>query len=250
MTLPDHYKILGLASSANQAEVKQAYRQLAKQFHPDRQVGQADVDSSAERMIRINAAYEVLGDPDRRHQYDRLRYYGATEADSPTYEAYAQARRSAQSRNDQTQSAQHKAKRRTSGRATEGAIADWMKQIYNPVDRQIKQILRPLNAQINALAADPFDDALMDVFMAYLEECRTMQEKADARFKSVPNPAGAAGPASKLYYAINHISDGLDELELFTTCYEESYLHSGKELFRRAKQFRKEAEDSLKQMVG
>lgn len=250
MPQPDHYKILGLTSSASQAEIKQVYRALAKQFHPDRQVGQADTQSSAERMIHINAAYEVLGDTERRRHYDRLRYYGATEPDSPTYNAYAQAERSAQSRSDRTQAAQQKVRRRTSGRATEGAVADWMKQIYNPIDRQINQILRPLNAQINELSADPFDDSLMDVFMAYLEECRAIQEKADSLFKSRPNPAGAAGPASKLYYAINHISDGLDELELFTSCYEESYLHSGKELFRRAKQFRKEAQDALKQMVS
>jgi molecular chaperone DnaJ len=128
------------------------------------------------------------------------------------------------------------------------ALEDWMRSIYNPVSRYINGIVKPLNSQISDLAADPFDDQLMDVFVAYLEDCRKSQEKADAKFKSMANPPIAAGPASKLYYAINHLGDGIEELERFTTSYEESYLHSGKELFRRAKQFRKEAQDSLKRM--
>ncbi len=264
MPTPDHYEILGLTSSASQGEIKQAYRKLAKQFHPDSQVGsvintspekqgkpvKSMPQATSEQIIRINAAYEVLGDEDSRRQYDRLRYYGATDIDSKAYNAYEQAKQAAQARTEKSREARNQAKKRSSGRATEVAIGDWMKKIYNPVTRHINNITRPLNRQINDLAADPFDDELMDTFVAYLEECRSIQEKADLLFKSMPNPASAAGPASKIYYAINHISDGLDELELFTTCYEESYIHSGKELFRRAKQFRKEAQESLKQMVG
>lgn len=264
MPEPDHYQILGVTSSASQGEIKQAYRKLAKQFHPDSQVGSSveatssqgmsqsttAPQKSSEQIIRINAAYEVLGDEASRRQYDRLRYYGATDVDSKAYNAYEQAKQAAQARTAQSREARKQANKRAGGRATEVAIGDWMKKIYNPVTRHINKIIRPLNSQINDLAADPFDDDLMDTFVAYLEDCRSIQEKADSLFKSMPNPASAAGPASKLYYAINHISDGLDELELFTTCYEESYIHSGKELFRRAKQFRKEAQESLKQMVG
>lgn len=252
----DHYKTLGVSSSASPAEIKQAYRLLAKQFHPDTQAArESDLDCeggtaeavNAERIVSINAAYEVLGDADNRRQYDRLRYYGVNDVSARVYE---QAQATARTRTAKTQAAQRTAKQRQNGRSREASVADWMKKIYNPVTRQLNQILRPLNGQIRDLSADPFDDELMDKFVAYLEDCRTTQEKANSLFQSMPNPSAAAGPASKLYYAINHVSDGLDELELFTSCYDENYIHSGKELFRRAKQFRKEAQESLQQVVG
>ncbi len=249
MSETDPYKILGLSPSASQSDIKQAYRRLAKAFHPDSQTE----DLGSEKIISLNAAYEVLGDVDRRRHYDRHRQWdnshrsGGCDRHPRSSTAYDQAYQSAQARSTQAQAAQAQ-KRRTRGQAIEVDLADWTRQIYNPVSRLLNQILRPLNQQLNDLAADPFDDDLMAVFMAYLEDCRRLQEKANGLFQSMPNPPSAAGPASKLYYAINHLSDGLDELELFTSCYDESYLHSGKELFRRARQFRQEAQESLKRI--
>ncbi|MFH1747384.1 MAG: J domain-containing protein [Planctomycetota bacterium] len=69
MTSKDPYKILGVARGAAQDEIKRTYRQLAKKFHPDRNPG----DKSAEQRFKeVQAAYEVLGDPQRRAQYDRF----------------------------------------------------------------------------------------------------------------------------------------------------------------------------------
>lgn len=55
---PNYYQTLGVDSAATQAEVKQAYRERVKEFHPDRN---PDIQAR-EEMVRINAAYEVLGD--------------------------------------------------------------------------------------------------------------------------------------------------------------------------------------------
>lgn len=249
MTDSDWYKILQVSPTATAAEIKQAYRRLAKQAHPDRQTRNSDHGA----IVRINAAYEVLGDPERRQIYDRQRHWEnrAGRSGAVSYQSYSDyARASGEAQSRAAEAAESHGKKRRSGgsRASEVALEDWMKQIYNPVSRKINEIIRPLNTQINQLAADPFDDELMDAFVAYLETCRLNQEKAQDRFRSMPNPPLAAGPASKLYYAINHLSDGIDELERFTTSYEESYIHSGKEMFRRARQFRKEAQESLKQM--
>lgn len=69
MTGKDPYKILGVSKTASADEIKQAYRRLAKQHHPDRNPG----DRAAEQRFKeVQAAYEVLGDPDRRAQYDRF----------------------------------------------------------------------------------------------------------------------------------------------------------------------------------
>lgn len=65
----DPYKILGVERSAAADEIKRAYRRLAKESHPDRNPG----DKSAEKRFKeIQAAYEVLGDADRRAQFDRF----------------------------------------------------------------------------------------------------------------------------------------------------------------------------------
>ncbi|MBL8878288.1 MAG: DnaJ domain-containing protein [Phycisphaerales bacterium] len=71
----DPYEILGLARSASADEIKRKYRELAKRFHPDRNPN----DKSAERKFKeVQAAYEVLGDADRRAQFDRFGAGGPT----------------------------------------------------------------------------------------------------------------------------------------------------------------------------
>jgi DnaJ-class molecular chaperone len=64
----DPYDVLGVARAASAVEIKRAYRKLAKENHPDRQSG--DVRAK-DRFAEINAAYEVIGDKDKRAQFDR-----------------------------------------------------------------------------------------------------------------------------------------------------------------------------------
>ena len=67
-TMADYYDILGVPRNADEKEIRQAYRRLARQHHPDVNPGD---DAAAERFKSINAAYEVLSNADKRAKYDR-----------------------------------------------------------------------------------------------------------------------------------------------------------------------------------
>jgi len=68
----DPYDVLGLTRSASEAEVKRAYRKLAKSNHPDSHAGDAKAEARAQaKLSEINGAYEILGDKAKRAQFDR-----------------------------------------------------------------------------------------------------------------------------------------------------------------------------------
>lgn len=73
----DYYKVLGVPEAATESEIRKAYRRLAKTHHPDAHSGEDGLPGSDERFKEINAAYDVLSDPDRRKEYDEIRRLGA-----------------------------------------------------------------------------------------------------------------------------------------------------------------------------
>jgi molecular chaperone DnaJ len=66
-TRPDYYKTLGVDKKATPEEIKKAYRKLARAYHPDRN---PDDKQAEERFKEISQAHDVLGDPEKRKQYD------------------------------------------------------------------------------------------------------------------------------------------------------------------------------------
>ena len=65
-TLPNYYEVLGITQSATSNEIKEKFRLLAKEWHPDKRK-----DSSDQKMTEINNAYEVLSNPELREKYDK-----------------------------------------------------------------------------------------------------------------------------------------------------------------------------------
>ena len=113
------------------------------------------------------------------------------------------------------------------------------------IEEKIDPILKSLKQQINQLSADPFDDLLLEDFQDYLQNCREDIKQAQLTFRSLPNPPSLARTAAHLYYCLNQINDGLNELEYFPLSYDESYLHAGLEMFRIAHHLYREAQESV-----
>ena len=69
----DFYKTLGVSADATDAEIKKAYRKLARKYHPDQNPGDAKAE---EKFKEVGQAQQVLADPDTREQYDQVRQMG------------------------------------------------------------------------------------------------------------------------------------------------------------------------------
>jgi DnaJ homolog subfamily C member 3 len=67
----DYYKVLGVSRDASDRDIKKAWRNLSKQYHPDKASAQGIPKEEAEKkMLAVNEAYEVLGDPELKTRYD------------------------------------------------------------------------------------------------------------------------------------------------------------------------------------
>ena len=224
----NHYETLKVSPSASQAEIKQAYRRLVKLFHPDSNQETAD----NEQIIRINAAYEVLGDNQNRSNYDQQLQDDSQKLNSDRLHRTASAQK-------------HYQTRRKTGRDVDEQVEEWLRQVYQPVNRLLCNILYSLEEQMDQLAADPFDDELLDEFQEYLKTCRDDLKQAQITFRSLPNPPSLARTAAHLYYTLDQVADGLEELGYFPLNYDERYLHTGQELFRIATGLHCEAQASV-----
>ena len=76
----DLYQVLGVSRDASAAEIKKAYRQLVRKYHPDANPGNKEAE---EHFKKINQAYEVLSDAQKRAQYDQFGTVGDMPGGSP-----------------------------------------------------------------------------------------------------------------------------------------------------------------------
>ncbi|MGH9228290.1 MAG: molecular chaperone DnaJ [Acidimicrobiales bacterium] len=69
----DYYRVLGVSDTASQKDIRSAYRKLSRQYHPD---ANPDDKAAEERFKEVSAAYDVVGDPEKRKEYDEVRKLG------------------------------------------------------------------------------------------------------------------------------------------------------------------------------
>ncbi len=69
----DYYRVLGVSDTASQKDIRSAFRKLSRQYHPD---ANPDDNAAEERFKEVSAAYDVVGDPEKRKEYDEVRKLG------------------------------------------------------------------------------------------------------------------------------------------------------------------------------
>jgi molecular chaperone DnaJ len=207
----DPYAVLGVTSAATAAEIKSAYRALVKRHHPD-------AGGDDRTILALNAAWEVLGDADRRRRYDRRHQPGAASGVGESVYTVKRAR-----------------DRVGRSAASDAELQQWLQQVQAPIDRLLGQVINPFPAQLRALSADPYDDLLMEAFCTFLEQSQARLDKVECLYRSQPCPAGAQAFALDLYHCLSLVKDALSELERYTLGYVDSYLHDGRELLRQAR---------------
>jgi DnaJ-class molecular chaperone len=87
MEQKDYYQILGVEQNAAPEQIKDAYRKMAFEYHPDRNAGNPE---SADTMKRVNEAYAVLSNPEKRRDYDAMRQQFGSSAHHRFRQAYTE----------------------------------------------------------------------------------------------------------------------------------------------------------------
>lgn len=202
------YKQLGLKENATRNEIKSAYRLLAKKYHPD-------TGGDNEKFLALQLAWETLNDPQKKATYDKSLIENKSYAVSKNKNWSSDLKKNSINKDQD--------------------IKDWIKKIYNPINRLILQVTKPINDEIKNLSADPYDDELMDNFSSYLHESTKKIEKASSLFKSRAVPSSISSIGLDLYHCFSQVQDALDELDRYTQGYVDDYLFDGKQMMKEAK---------------
>ena len=115
-------------------------------------------------------------------------------------------------------------------------VKNWIKNIYNPTNRFISQIIKPLSQEIKELSADPYDEELMDKFCSYITLSQKKIEKVDKLYKSMSVPNSISSLGLDLYHCFSQVKDALSELDKYTQGYVDFYYLMAKKWWKKQKE--------------
>ena len=208
------YEELGLKKNPTRSEIKSSYRSLVKQHHPDK-------GGKKERFLAIQNAWETLNDPIKKEQYDRSLISSSSSFDSLN-----------KNWEEEFNSKKYKST------IKDKEVETWIKEIYNPINRLISQIIKPLNNEIKELSADPYDDQLMEKFCSYISLSQQKIDKVDKIYNKKLVPSSISALGLDMYHCFSQVKDALSEFERYTQGYVDDYLFDGKEMIKEAKRIK------------
>ena len=220
------YEELGLKENASKSEIKSSYRRLVKQHHPD-------AGGEKEKFLAIQHAWETLNDPFKKEQYDKTLF--SLKQSSNFNNAKWEERVNT---------------KKYSSIIKDNEVKNWIQNIYNPANRFISQIVKPLSQEIKNLSADPYDEKLMDNFCNYISLSQKKIEKVDKLYKSISVPNSISSLGLDLYHCFSQVKDALSELDKYTQGYVDDYLFDGKEMMKEAKRIQSKMAYDKKSIIS
>jgi molecular chaperone DnaJ len=213
----NHYQLLAVEPDATASEIKRAYRELAKTYHPDLghvTKSQAQKNHEHEHMMRLNEAYQVLIDKKKRAIYDSQ--IGITKV-RVTYVQVSTALEE------------------------DAAHESYLREIYYPSRQAMNRVLGLYKAQLRELSQDIYDASLLETFEEYVNRLEDVLLGCSKSYSSRPVPESLMAAVNMMRHALGQASDGLDELKNFCQNFDYDHLSMAGNLFKIAAELSKES---------
>ncbi len=203
-----YYQVLGVQPQVSIAEIKKAYRKLAKSLHPDIEYSEKTAkqrDKDTEKMARVNEAYETLSDKYKRAHYDSLiganghGRFKPVSMPNPLEEDELRER--------------------------------YLRRAFHPARHEMLRVLRKYKSKLTDLSQDIFDDRLVAKFEEYVSEVEETLRESSQKLSSEVVPHSLHPAVQMMRIAVAQAADGLEDMKRFCQSYDYSYLATTENLF-------------------
>jgi len=219
--MPNFYEILGVAHDASAETIRRAFRDRAKERHPDTEAG------SEADMVRLNQAYDTLKDAKRRRAYDASLTPTHSPFDASPWPAATRPARP---------------KPRPSG-GPDPLL--FLMQVFHPLDRKLAQALDDLNAAIEEVAYDIYDDTYVGRFEKAVLQTEGLITGLNGFLQRSDWPGPLMNALSLYSQGIRQIEDALGDFRDFSQSYDVDSLVQGRAILDAAGEILDEAREGL-----
>ncbi len=213
--MANFYEILGVAENATAETIRRAFRDRAKERHPDRVAG-AEAD-----MVLLNRAYDTLKDSRRRRTYDATLTVPVGPFVPPR-----PARRQAQPRG-----------------GPDPLL--FLMQVFQPLDRKLSAALADLNAAIEEVAYDIYDETYVGRFDAGVQETERIVTGLDGFLQRIDWPFPLTNSLNLYSQGIRQVEDALGDFRDFSRSFDVDQLVQGRAILYAAGELLDDARETL-----
>lgn len=217
----NYYQMLGVDPEVSLAEIKKAYRVLAKRHHPDTKYSRLNASEhkhATEFMVVLNEAYATLIDKTKRATYDLTIKRKAYPNKATPFHTVAEGEK-------------HEV---------------YLQRIFHPARRSVTKVLSKYKKQLLDLSLDIYDDQLVNEFQKYVQEVENVLRQSSDNLFGGPVPDSLNAAAEMMRFSLAQAADGLDEMKRFCQNYDYDHLHIAENLFRESNDLSRKALQLIK----